>query len=87
MGFGTGGYYPYTGTSAVENPNVLLSFEKPVIKHAGPGTINLGGLFSYKSIYSSYLTYSSDYSYTQRWRYYILGTMVSYHLALFVIKI
>jgi len=86
IGFGMGGYYPYTGTSAIESPNVTLSYEKAVFKNVGPGRIDLGALASYKSIYSSYMTYYGDYNYTQHWKYFILGTRVSYHINPFINK-
>jgi hypothetical protein len=79
-GFGMGGYYPYTGTSAIESPNITLNYQRALFKNAGPGTIDLGALASYKSIFSSYMTYYNDYSYTQHWKYYILGTRLSYHV-------
>lgn len=86
FGFGMGGYYPYTGTSYVENPNLTLLYENTIMKNVLTGTISLGGMFSYKSIYSSYTSYNNGYNYEQRWNYYILGARASYHVFPFANK-
>jgi len=86
FGFGMGGDYPYTGTNFVENPNLSLYYENCILKNAGPGNVVIGGIASYKSIYSSYSDYYSGYSYEQRWNYYILGTRLSYHIKPFANK-
>jgi hypothetical protein len=86
FGFGMGGYYPYTGTNYVSNPNLTLQYENTLFGHAGPGKVNVGALLSYKSIYSSYTDYYSGYNYQQRWNYYIIGSRVSYHLIPFFNK-
>lgn len=80
FGFGMGGYYPYTGTTYVENPNLTLYYDNPVFKNMGPGIVSLGGMLSYKSIYSTYTDYYSGYNYQQRWDYFITGARVSYSL-------
>ena len=80
FGLGFGGTYPYAGETYVENPNIILMGEAPVCKHAGPGSIDL---VSYKSIYSSYTGYYTNYNYEQRWNYYLFGGKLSYHVTPF----
>jgi hypothetical protein len=80
IGFGTGGYYPYYGVSYLESPNVIFTYEHTTLKHAGPGNISLGALFSYKQVSSIYENYSNGYNYTQEWNYYIAGIRVVYDL-------
>ena len=80
FGFGMDGYYPYTGTNYVSNPNLTLIYENTLFKHLGPGKLSLGALASYKSIYSSYTDYYSGYNYQQRWNYYLIGARVSYNI-------
>lgn len=86
LGFGVGGYYPYMGTTSVESPNISLLYENTILNHAGPGNISIGGLLSFKTIYSNYLGYNDNYNYIQRWDYYIIGTRASYHIAPFYNK-
>lgn len=83
LGLGFGGYYPVPAAMYIENPSVSLSTERVVVKHAGPGTLNLEGMLAYKSIYSGYTDYYTGYNYEQHWNYYIVGTRLSYHLKSF----
>lgn len=86
LGLAFGGYYPYAGATYVENPGVTLMGETAIFKHVGPGSIDLGGLLSYKSIYSSYSDFYTNYDYEQRWNYYIFGGRLSYHINPFANK-
>jgi hypothetical protein len=80
IGFGTGGDYPYYGAYYVESPSIILSYENTIIRHFGPGEVNLGALASFKQIASNYEDYSNGFSYIQRWDYYLLGARLVYHL-------
>lgn len=82
-GFGIGGQYPYMGTTSEETPNLSLLYQNTIVKHVFLGNISLGGLFSYKSIYSDYQDNSATYTYKQRWDYFIIGSRISYHIAPF----
>jgi hypothetical protein len=78
-GVGLGGYYSYWGNGYAQTPNFVLAYENGTFGNVGPGTISLGGLLSYKGI--SYNWIGGDgFSYTERWRYWILGFRSAYHL-------
>ncbi len=83
FGFGIGGYYPYNGVYYQENPGVILSYDHTILKHAGPGIVSLGAVVSYKQIYSPYMDYTTGYTYTQNWDYYIVGARAIYCLTSF----
>ena len=80
FGFGVGGSYPYEGTSYSSSPNLSLTYERIVLKHAGPGKLGVGVMLSYQQIASIYSDYTGNYTYQQTWNYYIVGARAVYHI-------
>ena len=79
VGVGLGGDYTYYGYGYSSTPNFVLSYDNGTFGNVGPGTISLGGLFSYKGISYGYTDFNSGYTYNQNWNYYIIGIRSAYH--------
>lgn len=79
LGVGMGGYYTYWGDGYAETPNFVVSYDNGTFGNVGPGTISLGGLFSYKGISDDYIG-GDGFDYHNTWSYWILGLRSAYHL-------
>lgn len=75
--FGFGGSFGGFNTSS-QTPGLSLQYERGVWAIDGPGVISLGGYAGYKSFkYSN--QYTSQFMYTQKWNYVIIGVRSAYH--------
>jgi hypothetical protein len=76
IGLGFGSSFGYN--SARQTPAVSIQFE-----HAtwalGSGIVSMGGYLGYKG-YSYKANLSNNYTYSQKWNYYILGVRGAWHL-------
>jgi len=83
-GLGLGGMYSYSSVYSSgykSSPNFILTYDNGTFGNVGPGTISLGGLFSYKGISYGYTDPRFPYySYTEKWAYWIVGFRSAYHL-------
>jgi hypothetical protein len=80
VGIGIGGEYSYWGNGYSVSPNIVASYENGTFGNIGPGTISLGGLISYKGISYDWVDGRSNYNYSEKWNYWIIGFRGAYHL-------
>ncbi len=59
-----------------QTPALSVNFERGAWE-AGPGVISIGGYIGYKSI--KYSASSGSYTYSQTWKYSIVGARAAYH--------
>ncbi|MGP8215516.1 MAG: hypothetical protein ACLQQ4_08130 [Bacteroidia bacterium] len=78
-GIGINSFYNYWGDGYYETPNFVLTFENGTFGNVGPGTISLGGLFSYQDINENF-TGTNGYHYYGNWAYWALSFRSAYHL-------
>jgi hypothetical protein len=79
VGLGLSGSYYYYEPAYYTYPNLILTYDNATFPHVGPGTISLGGLFSYKYEYYDFTNPNTGYYYHQNWNYYVLGFRSAYH--------
>src|SRR5579862_4922750 len=65
----------YSGAS--QTPAINLQYERGVWNIGGPGVISLGGYVGYKGY--SYSSGESNYSYSEKWHYTVVGVRSAYH--------
>ncbi len=75
-GFGIG--YGYYFDDVVQLPALNLTYDHGIIENVGPGTIGIGGIFSYKSAHYKY----SFGNYKSKWTNYVIGVRATYHLTI-----
>ena len=60
-----------------QSPALSLQYEHGMWSAGGPGVISLGGFLAYKTFGYDYNAYA--YSYSQKWKYTLIGVRSAYH--------
>ncbi|MCX6297434.1 MAG: hypothetical protein NTX97_15520 [Bacteroidetes bacterium] len=81
VGFGSGGYFRYSGGKYTSSPAMSVSYEQPWPKKLGPGFLGVGAYVGFQTTHYryDYNNYWGNYFYEERRSYYTVTGRATYH--------